>query len=160
MPINYDLEKQSLTRRNFLSLGSWIVYVLGLGGLGAIFAGFFVPKVTYGPASKFSIGKAGAYQDGAQITFADQKVSIICHGGGKEIGAISLVCQHLGCNVAPSSTGYDCPCHGSKYDALGDVTHGPAQIGLFWFDISLMANGELQVDKGTKVPKETYYIVK
>ena len=157
MATNYDLEKQSLTRRNFLSLSSWLLYLAGLGGLGALFGRFFVPNVRYGPPTKFSIGKPGTFQDGAQITYIDQKVSVIRHG--QNIGAISLVCQHLGCTVAPSSTGYDCPCHGSKYDAMGNVTHGPAQIGLFWFNINLLPSGELQVDKSTIVPEGHYYVV-
>ncbi len=99
--------------------------------------------------------KRSTYPDGAQQTFIDQKVSVIRHGD--HIGAISLVCQHLGCTVAPSATGYDCPCHGSKYDAMGNVTHGPAQIALFWFDVSLTPSGDLQVDKSKIVPGGTYY---
>ncbi len=155
MAINYDREKTELTRRNFLSATAWGVYTLGTLGLLGLVGRFFIPNVKYGPPSKFDIGKASSYPDGAQQTFIDQKVSIIRHG--PNIGAISLVCQHLGCTVAPSSTGYDCPCHGSKYDAMGDVTHGPAQIGLFWFDVSLTPNGDLQVDKSKIVSKATYY---
>lgn len=157
MATNYDLEKQSLTRRNFLSLSSWVLYIAGIGGLGALFADFFQPKVVYGPPKQFTIGKPNTFQDGAQITYIEQKVSVICHG--KNIGAISMVCQHLGCTVAPSATGYDCPCHGSKYDAMGQVTHGPALIGLFWFQVSLLPSGELQVDKSKIVPMGTYYVV-
>ena len=158
MAINYDREKQELTRRNFVSLSGWGVFTAGLLGSGALFARFFMPNVKYGPPSKFSIGKPQNYPDGAQQTFIDQKVSIIRHGSN--IGAISLVCKHLGCTVAPSSTGYDCPCHGSKYDAIGQVTHGPAQANLDWFGISLLPSGELQVDKSNIEPVLTYYIVK
>jgi cytochrome b6-f complex iron-sulfur subunit len=155
MSINYDKERIDLTRRNFLSLGTWGLFAIGNLGLLGFFGRFFVPNVKYGPPSKFDIGKASSYPDGAQQTFIDQKVSIIRHGSN--IGAISLVCQHLGCTVAPSATGYDCPCHGSKYDAMGQVTHGPAQIGLFWFQISLTPSGDLQVDKSNIVPMATYY---
>jgi cytochrome b6-f complex iron-sulfur subunit len=153
MAIDYDREKQELTRRNFLSLGAWGVYGVGILGLLAVCGKFFVPEVKYGPASKFSIGLASNFPDGAV-----QKLSIIRHG--PNIGAISEVCQHLGCTVAASSTGYDCPCHGSKYDAMGNVTHGPAQIGLFWFNIAQLPSGELQVDKSKIVPIGTYYAVK
>jgi cytochrome b6-f complex iron-sulfur subunit len=158
MSIDFDKEKQELTRRNFLSLTGWGVYGFGLLGGLALFGRFFVPNVKYGPASKFTIGKASNFPDGAVQNIGDQKVSIIRHG--PNIGAISEVCQHLGCTVAASSTGYDCPCHGSKYDAMGNVTHGPAQIGLFWFQISLTPSGDLMVDKGKTVAIGTYYTVK
>jgi len=38
------------------------------------------------------------------------------------------VCPHMGCVVAWNSAEqvWDCPCHGSRFDALGRVTHAPA----------------------------------
>jgi Rieske Fe-S protein len=45
---------------------------------------------------------------------------------------LSAVCPHLGCivhwNHAESS--WDCPCHGSRFDKLGKVINGPANIDL------------------------------
>lgn len=53
---------------------------------------------------------------------------------GPEIApyAISAVCTHLGCIVdwEPAAQSFVCPCHGSRYDALGEVTHGPARRSL------------------------------
>jgi nucleotide-binding universal stress UspA family protein/nitrite reductase/ring-hydroxylating ferredoxin subunit len=62
--------------------------------------------------------------------------------GGKKIAAyrddsgdlvtLSPKCKHLGCTVGwnDSATTWDCPCHGSRYDARGKVIQGPAQRDL------------------------------
>ncbi|MEL6157972.1 MAG: Rieske 2Fe-2S domain-containing protein [Cyanobacteria bacterium J06623_5] len=46
--------------------------------------------------------------------------------------AISAVCPHLGCTVAwePESNEFACPCHGSRFDASGERTRGPASRAL------------------------------
>jgi glycine/D-amino acid oxidase-like deaminating enzyme/nitrite reductase/ring-hydroxylating ferredoxin subunit len=49
-----------------------------------------------------------------------------------EVHAFSAVCPHLGCIVKwnTSENTWDCPCHGSRYDALGKVFQGPANSDL------------------------------
>jgi Rieske Fe-S protein len=41
--------------------------------------------------------------------------------------AFSAICTHQGCIVAPAGLRFDCPCHGSIFNAVnGDVIRGPA----------------------------------
>jgi glycine/D-amino acid oxidase-like deaminating enzyme/nitrite reductase/ring-hydroxylating ferredoxin subunit len=42
------------------------------------------------------------------------------------------ICTHLGCVISWNSTeqSWDCPCHGSRFDKLGHVINGPANIDL------------------------------
>jgi glycine/D-amino acid oxidase-like deaminating enzyme/nitrite reductase/ring-hydroxylating ferredoxin subunit len=52
-----------------------------------------------------------------------------------ELGTLhvcSAVCPHLGAIVRwnPAEKTWDCPAHGSRYTAVGEVFHGPAHAGL------------------------------
>lgn len=45
--------------------------------------------------------------------------------------AFSAICTHQGCVVLPEKSEFDCPCHGSRFDAAtGKVLGGPAQSPL------------------------------
>ena len=48
------------------------------------------------------------------------------------IHSMSAVCVHLGCIVTwnAGERTWDCPCHGSRYDAVGSVINGPANRDL------------------------------
>jgi glycine/D-amino acid oxidase-like deaminating enzyme/nitrite reductase/ring-hydroxylating ferredoxin subunit len=49
-----------------------------------------------------------------------------------ELHEMSARCPHLGCLVDwnPAERTWDCPCHGSRFDAIGKVISGPANTGL------------------------------
>ena len=44
------------------------------------------------------------------------------------VHSFSPVCPHMGCDVAwnDAERSWDCPCHGSRYGATGDLINGPA----------------------------------
>ncbi|HYC36947.1 MAG TPA: FAD-dependent oxidoreductase [Usitatibacter sp.] len=55
-----------------------------------------------------------------------------------ELHTFSAVCTHLGCPVAwnPAEKTWDCKCHGSRFDARGQVINGPANQGLEPVEVS------------------------
>ncbi|GMQ98248.1 MAG: hypothetical protein BMS9Abin17_0755 [Acidimicrobiia bacterium] len=77
--------------------------------------------------------------------------------GGEEdgVGLMALWhrCVHLGCRVPECipSQGFECPCHGSKYNAHGEYAAGPAPRNLDRFGVSMNAAGEMIIDTGTIV---------
>jgi glycine/D-amino acid oxidase-like deaminating enzyme/nitrite reductase/ring-hydroxylating ferredoxin subunit len=68
---------------------------------------------------------------GAIISHGLTKVAVYRDPQG-EVHALSAVCRHLGCivNWNTLENTWDCPCHGSRFDALGKVIQGPANSDL------------------------------
>ena len=70
---------------------------------------------------------------------------------GFEAGVVALYqkCPHLGCRVpnCVSSQCFECPCHGSQYNQVGEKRGGPAPRGMDRFGVSV-ANGVLTVNTG------------
>jgi Rieske Fe-S protein len=68
---------------------------------------------------------------GAIVKLAGDAVAVYRDPSGA-IHRLSPRCTHMGCTVAWNADGrtWDCPCHGSRYEALGRVIHGPARENL------------------------------
>lgn len=68
---------------------------------------------------------------GAVMRSGASKVAVYRDAEG-QLHCMSAVCPHLGCIVRwnANERTWDCPCHGSRFDAHGDVVNGPANRGL------------------------------
>jgi Rieske Fe-S protein len=75
--------------------------------------------------SSVPVGSAVAAKDSA-----GHPVLVAQPAAGKVV-AFSAICTHQGCTVAPAGTKFQCPCHGSEYEAAtGNVLKGPATAPL------------------------------
>jgi len=86
-----------------------------------------------------------------------EPVCIARDAGG--VYAMTLTCTHEGCNIAEGGTVSEqliqCPCHGSQFDANGNVVRGPAASPLAHYAVSADAAGNLTIHGSTQVSAST-----
>ncbi|MCU1557450.1 MAG: hypothetical protein JWN09_1445 [Microbacteriaceae bacterium] len=78
-------------------------------------------------------GTASAKIAGAPVLLAQPTAgTVVC---------FSAICTHQGCVVAAAAKEFDCPCHGSKFEAAtGNVLHGPAVTALDKIAVTVSGN--------------------
>jgi cytochrome b6-f complex iron-sulfur subunit len=147
------LDPEPMLRRDFLGLAAtWsALATLVLAGLGML----KLPKaaVLPSPSKKFRVTLPDSLGAGDPFMTPGRPVVLVRDGEG--VYAVSRVCTHLGCIVQPSPSGFDCPCHGSRFTADGTVIKGPAPKPLAWLAVSSLGGGSFVVDEGTQVPAGT-----
>ena len=75
--------------------------------------------------------------EGKIIVEGGKKVA--AYNDGVTIKKFSTACPHLGCDIEWNSgeKTWDCPCHGSRFKATGEVIQGPAKRALDSAEINL-----------------------
>lgn len=149
------LEPKTLPRRDFLGLAA-------LGSASLAIAGALVgavrlpkPRVLPEASSRFRIGRPAEFPAGTVKILPEHNVRVMATDQG--VAAISLVCTHLGCIVAPTPDGFDCPCHGSRFTRDGDVAQGPAGSPLAWYQMTQAPDGSLVVHTDRTVATGTRF---
>lgn len=169
-----DPETIGVSRRQFFNRSIVVMMQLGIAGFGAASLAFLWPQVGGGFGSALKVGlvsdllaeiransgflykaegrmwlteyPAGAVEN-ARAAYSPQELA------GMENGIIALFqkCPHLGCRVPNCDTSqwFECPCHGSQYNQVGEKKGGPAPRGMDRFAMSVDASGALTVDTGT-----------
>lgn len=150
-----------------------------LGTLGISMLAFFWPKLKGGFGSKINIGSLADLRvkvvpgDGtiSPLFVAEAQAWLVpmnaadlpgssfeglpavagADGGDAGLMALWQKCVHLGCRVpkCDSSQGFECPCHGSKYNFHGEYDSGPAPRNLDRFALEVDGQGNLIVDTGS-----------
>ena len=167
-----DPEAYGVTRRQFFNRSIVAMFALGLAGFGTTVIAFLWPSLSGGFGSKIRAGSAsdilGQIRDTREPFYVPEgrfyiqpypkadvsKAAAFYSGGvleGMEAGFVALYqkCVHLGCRVPWCNTSqwFECPCHGSRYNRVGEKTGGPAPRGLDRFPVEV-SGGAVIVDTG------------
>ena len=167
-----DEDALGVTRRQFFNRSIVAMFGLGLSGFGAACLAFLWPGASGGFGSKIRVGSI----DDILSQIADTREPFYVPEGrfylnpfpgsavgaaqsayspavlpGMEAGIVALYqkCVHLGCRVpwCITSQWFECPCHGSKYNRVGEKKAGPAPRGLDRFPVDA-SGGTVVVDTG------------
>lgn len=136
-------KEEVITRRTFFGTMGWSGLLVSLGVGGGAGLKFMFPNVLFEPESLIKLGRPDVFPEG--FTFLDDSRLFVVRQGGS-FHVISAVCTHLGCTVKKVGEGFNCPCHGSKFDPAGRVLTGPAPRPLEWFEVRQATDGLLVAD--------------
>ncbi len=169
-----DPEAIGVSRRQFFNRATVTLMSAGLGGFGAAVLGFLWKGAEGGFGSKINAGKVDDIVAGirsnngflylpearawvteypkeslakAEAIYASQ--APVFAGMSSGIVALYQKCPHLGCRVPTCATSqwFECPCHGSQFNRVGEKKGGPAPRGMDRFAVSIN-NGSVVIDTG------------
>ena len=155
--INGQENKKGLTRREFFGIGL-AVSLFGLASQASVaLLGFFRPR--YKPGSFGAVVVAGQVDE-----FEPGTVSYVrgarCYIARLEDGGFLALwqrCTHLGCTVPwlEEDDRFNCPCHSSIFNVVGEVLTGPAPRPLDLFSIEII-EGQVLVNTGDPVLRDSF----
>jgi len=150
-----DPDTYGVTRRQFINRSIFALFGLGITVFGVAIVGFLWPTGSSGFGSKIRVGKVsdvisdvqGAngflYKPEGRMWITEYPAAALPKAEtvyspseltGMEAGLVALYqkCPHLGCRVPEcvSSQWFECPCHGSQYNQVGEKKGGPAPRGM------------------------------
>jgi cytochrome b6-f complex iron-sulfur subunit len=170
-----DAEMIGESRRAFLNRATGTLMSASLGGFAAALIAFLWKGADSGFGSKINAGKLedviGQIRANKGFLYLPEarawvteypkeaiaKADAIYAGQGpvfsgmtEGIVALYQKCPHLGCKVPECKTSqwFECPCHGSQYNRVGEKKGGPAPRGMDRFGVSVN-NGMVVIDTGT-----------
>ena len=171
-----DEETIGVTRRQFFNRSIVLMMMASLGAFGASCLAFlWPPSSAAGFGGKIKVGriddiladiKAASgflYKPEGRMWITEypagslekaRKIYSTPELAGMEHGVVALYqkCPHLGCRVPNCNTSqwFECPCHGSQYNQVGEKRGGPAPRGMDRF-VMTVTEDILTVDTGTVI---------
>jgi cytochrome b6-f complex iron-sulfur subunit len=174
-----DEEAVAVSRRQFLNRANTTLMGAGLTTFAAAsFVAFLWPSGASGFGGKVNVGKyddiissirsnGGFYYSSTARSWITQYPSDALPKAqdvaayqpvyeGMEAGLVAMYqkCPHLGCRVPECKTSqwFECPCHGSQYNRVGEKKAGPAPRGMDHFSLTVGPTGDVIVDTGVVHP--------
>ena len=170
-----DAETIGVTRRQFFNRSIVGLFGLGISGFGGASLAFLYTESRGGFGSSIRVGKiddigARIDENGGFAYYPEGRMWITRYPAAAlekaravytpselnamEAGVVPLYqkCPHLGCRVPECRTSqwFECPCHGSQYNRVGEKKGGPAPRGMDRFAATVQG-GVLVVDTGTVI---------
>jgi len=169
-----DPEAIGVSRRQFFNRATISLMAAGIGTFSAAaFVAFLWPTKTGGFGGKVPIGRYNDIVDGIRIGqgffYAPEARAwitaypatalpkaeplynpVLLVGMKQGLTAQYQKCPHLGCRVPQciSSQWFECGCHGSQYNQVGEKKGGPAPRGMDHFPLLFSPAGDVTVDTG------------
>ncbi|MGB0114027.1 MAG: Rieske 2Fe-2S domain-containing protein [Ilumatobacteraceae bacterium] len=173
-----DPEAIGVSRRQFFNRATVTLMSAGLGAFAAAaFVAFLWPSGTGGFGGLVNVGKLPNIKDGinqgggfyyaaearswiteypsealplAETVYPEVLLTTMRQG----IVVLSQKCPHLGCRVPECATSqwFECQCHGSQYNRVGEKKGGPAPRGMDRFPATIATNGDVTVNTGNSIP--------
>jgi cytochrome b6-f complex iron-sulfur subunit len=169
-----DREEYDITRRQFFNRGILAIFGIFLAQFGIAALAFMWPRLRPGGFGGRVI--AGEAADlAARVFLPDGRVQPLFIPAaqsyivpfqadttdGTSFEGLPVVagglmalwqrCVHLGCRVpqCQASQGFECPCHGSRYNYHGEYEDGPAPRNLDRFVVAVDDDGNFVIDTGS-----------
>ena len=137
-PTVAEANDEGIGRRDFVS-ASWKVLGVALVAEAAWTSyDILNPRAAAGAGNVVDAGPVSDYEkEGTVQYFLNGRFYITQYQGG--LRALYQKCPHLGCRVpfCQSAAQFQCPCHGSIYNIIGEYLHGPAPRGMDRFPIRI-----------------------
>jgi cytochrome b6-f complex iron-sulfur subunit len=175
--VSPDPEQIGFTRRQFFNRAQVTLMNVGLGAFGLSIVAFLWPNLGGGAfGSKITAGTLDEVRQGiadgngflylpagrtwiteypaAALAKAEQQYdTTVVDGMRAGFVALYQKCPHLGCRVPEclSSQWFECPCHGSQYNRVGEKKGGPAPRGMDHFVLTV-SGGSVSVDTSKVIP--------